>query len=168
MKKILMLGVAMLVALSCFVFVANASICVDSIDLNLVDYDSHLGAPNQCDCDGNCWDSYGFWYADPDYTGADFVWGSPASVDGWGNGWNNYGFWYEDTFYPHANTPEHPVYEDPIIDDGSGWSPYDSFWDVGSGDEYYTQVNYVGELGVFDGYDDGSYQPYNAINRVST
>jgi len=163
MKKILILGISVLMALSSLAVVANAY-CVDSMDLEYVEYDHYGGSTDQCDCDGNCWDSNGFWYADPYYTGSDFEFGYPGSVDGWGNRWNNYGYWEEDFFYPYAITPEYSEYDD------VGWdiTEYDEdlFWDVDSDNEYYYAVTHVGNAGVFDGYDDGSFKPYGTINRA--
>lgn len=164
MKKFLILGVSILVTLSSLAVIANAY-CVDSMDLVYTEYDHYGGSPNQCDCDGNCWDSYGFWYADPDYAGL-VEFGYPGSVDGWGNRWNNYGYWEEDFFYPYANTPLYPEYDD------SGWCAdaecgnEDLFWDVDPYNEYYYAVTYVGDIGVFDGYDDKSFRPYGDINRA--
>lgn len=161
MKRILILGVSILMALSSLGAIANAY-CVDAMDLGYTEYDHYGGSPNQCDCDGNCWDSNGFWYADPYYTGSDFEFGYPGSVDGWGNRWNNYGYWEEDFFYPYASTPEYPEYDD------VGWdiNPDDLFWDVDLNNEYYYVVTHVGNIGVFDGYDDGSFKPYESINRA--
>ncbi|MFH1533408.1 MAG: S-layer homology domain-containing protein [Nitrospirota bacterium] len=174
MKRILILGVSILMTLSSLVAV-NAVSYVDSIDLDYVEYDHYGGSPGQCDYDGNCWDSNGFWYADPDYTGSDFTFGYPGSVDGWGNRWNNYGYWEEDFFYPYANTPEYSEYDDVGWDytpdegdwcaDGECGNEY-LFWDVDPENEYSTVVNYVGNAGVFDGYDDGSFKPYGSINRA--
>ena len=166
MKKFLILGVSILVALSVIVPIAGAE---------YVEYDHYGGSPNECNSDGNCWDSNGFWYADPGYSGADFTFGYPGSVDGWGNRWNNYGYWEEDFFYPYDETPEYDEYDDVgwdfTPDDenlcADGMCDYDFlFWDVDPVDEYYNAVTHVGNAGVFDGYDDGSFQPYGDINRA--
>jgi len=175
MKKLLISAIMILVAMTSLTALAVNASCIDIFDLDYTEYDHYGGSPNQCDCDGNCWDSYGFWYADPDYTGSDFAWGYPSSVDGWGNRWNNYGYWEEDFFYPYANTPQHPEYDADASDydtPDDGWCADGEcgseavFWDVDSGNEYYAQVTYVGNAGIFDGYDDGSFGTYNDINRA--
>ena len=201
MKKFLVLGVSILLTLSLLTAVSNAEY-VDSMDLDYVEYDHYGGSPNQCDYDGNCWDSNGFWYADPSYTGSDFIFGYPGSVDGWGNRWNNYGYLEDDVFYPYAETPEYAEYDEDsesqkVCDsDGNCWDnygyweddiyyPYSDitevdenwcadgmcdvdflFWDVDPDDEYYSAVTYVGNAGVFDGYEDGSFDAYGDINRA--
>ncbi|MFH1284669.1 MAG: S-layer homology domain-containing protein [Candidatus Peregrinibacteria bacterium] len=170
MKKLLISGVVVLMTLASLASLANAG-CVDPTDLDYTEYDHYGGSPGQCSCDGNCWDSNGFWYADPDYYG-EITFGYPGSVDGWGNRWNNYGYWEEDVFYPYENTPEYPEYDGEIVTDNEDWCADGMcdaevlFWDVDSNNKYYSQVIYVGNLGVFDGYDDGSYKPFNDINRA--
>jgi hypothetical protein len=130
--------------------------CVADEDLITVEYEHYMGSPNQCDCHGNCWDENGFWYADPYYTGDDATWGYPGSVDGLGNRWNNYGYWEEDVFYPYD-----------VDVDGFDYD-FPGFPDVTEGHPYYYYVMFVGQAGIFDGYPDGTFQPYNSINRVET
>ena len=144
--------------------------CLDTMDMVYTEYDHYGGYPDQCDCDGNCWDANGCWYSDTNNPSD----GTAGVVDCHGSRWNNYGLIEEDVFCPYEHTASSC---DSFGPDGDADEPFCNdgecdnsaiFWDVPPSDYYYPFVQYVGQEGIFDGYGDGSFKPETLINRVET